>query len=424
MGFDKIKIKQIRGLIVFIAVICLALRYSDEIIAAIGVGVDILAPFILGAVMAFILNLPLRGIENRLLGKWKGKSAEKFKRPIGIIGSILVIIAILTIVISTVVPQIAKTLVDLGNKIPAFMEKIWGELQKLQLDNPQLQSYIGQLQAMELNWDSIINTVVSFLKNGMTSMLSSTVVVAGNIASGFMNTVIAFIFAIYILGQKEKLADQGKRILSAYCKPKWNQYLLKVFSLAYRNFSNFISGQCLEAVILGCMFVVVMAIFGLPYAVLVGVLIAFTALIPIVGAFIGCGVGAFLIMVADPMKALIFIVMFLILQQVEGNLIYPRVVGNSVGLPSMWVLMAVSVGGSLFGVAGMLVFIPLVSTVYILLRDSVNERNALATGTLVAGNGEDKPQRKNYNKNYQNKKYSNHSKNKKSEAIKQENKEK
>ncbi len=378
MGFDKVKIKQIRGMIIFIAVICLALRYSDEIIGALGLGIEILTPFILGAVMAFILNLPLRGIENRLLGKWKGKLADKFKRPIGIVGSILIIIAVLSLVILTVVPQVGKTLVDLGNKIPVFMEKVWVQLQGLQLDNPQLQTYLNQLQEIELNWDSILNGIVSFLKNGMTSMLSSTVVVAGSIVSGVMNTVIAFIFAIYILGQKEKLADQGKRILSAYCKPKWNQYLLKVFGLAYRNFSNFISGQCLEAVILGCMFVVAMTIFRLPYAVLVGVLIAFTALIPIVGAFIGCAVGAFLIMVDDPMKALIFIVMFLVLQQIEGNLIYPRVVGNSVGLPSIWVLMAVSVGGSLFGVAGMLVFIPLLSTFYILLRDSVNERNATA----------------------------------------------
>ncbi len=383
MGFDKVKIKQIRGLILFIAAICLALRYSDEIIGAIGIGIEILTPFILGAVMAFILNLPLRGIENKLLGKWKGKCADKLKRPIGIVGSILVIVAVLTLVILTVVPQVGKTLVELGNKIPAFMENVWAGLQGIQLDNPQLQTYLNQLQQIELNWDSIINGIVSFLKNGMTSMLSSTVVVAGSIVSGVMNTVIAFIFAIYILGQKEKLADQGKRILSAYCKPKWNQYLLKVFSLAYRNFSNFISGQCLEAVILGSMFVVVMTIFGLPYAVLVGVLIAFTALIPIVGAFIGCAVGAFLIMVDDPMKALIFIIMFLILQQIEGNLIYPRVVGNSVGLPSIWVLMAVSVGGSLFGVAGMLAFIPLVSTVYILLRDSVNERNA----AVRKGNG-------------------------------------
>ena len=150
---------------------------------------------------------------------------------------------------------------------------------------------------------------------------------------------------------------------------------MKVCSMLYRNFSNFISGQCLEAVILGMMFVVTMTILGMPYAILVGMLISFTALIPIVGAFIGCFVGAFLILVDTPQKALWFIILFLLLQQIEGNLIYPKVVGSSVGLPAIWVLMAVSVGGSLFGIFGMLSFIPLVSTFYMLLRDDVNERN-------------------------------------------------
>lgn len=191
-----------------------------------------------------------------------------------------------------------------------------------------------------------------------------------------MNLLIGFIFAIYILGQKEILCNQGKRIVSAFFPEHMERFILKIFTLANKNFSNFISGQCTEAVILGCLFVIAMTIFRMPYAILVGVLIAFTALIPIMGAFIGCFVGAFLILVNDPIQAVWFIVMFLIIQQLEGNLIYPKVVGNKVGLPSIWVLMAVSVGGSLFGVAGMLFFIPFVSTIYMLLRDAVNERNA------------------------------------------------
>lgn len=175
--------------------------------------------------------------------------------------------------------------------------------------------------------------------------------------------------------------------------------------LLYVNFSNFVSGQCLEAVILGGMFVVSMTIFQLPYTMMVGVLIAFTALIPIVGAFIGCFVGAFLIFVDNPIRAVVFVVLFLVLQQIEGNLIYPKVVGNKVGLPAIWVLAAVSIGGSLFGIPGMLFFIPLVSTVYILIRDSVNERNRQKEKT---GNKEAKtaPPRRNYrmqnDSNYQN----------------------
>ena len=213
-------------------------------------------------------------------------------------------------------------------------------------------------------------------------MLTSTFSVASGIISGLVNVVIAFIFALYILAQKEKLENQGKRIIAAFLPEKVAGKMLEVCSLLYKSFSSFITGQCMEAVILGMMFVIAMSIFQMPYAFMVGVLIAFTALIPIVGAFIGCGVGAFLILIDNPIQALWFIILFLVLQQIEGNLIYPRVVGNSVGLPSIWVLMAVSLGGSLFGVSGMLFFIPLMSAGYVLLRESVNSRNA-AKGYVV-----------------------------------------
>jgi predicted PurR-regulated permease PerM len=180
--------------------------------------------------------------------------------------------------------------------------------------------------------------------------------------------------------QKEVLADQGKRLMSAYMPQKFFGQVMKVLGILYKNFSKFISSQCLEAVILGALFVLSMTIFRLPYALLVGSLIAVTALIPIVGAFVGCFVGAFLILVENPISALVFVILFLIVQQLEGNLIYPKVVGSSVGLPAIWVLVAVSVGGSLFGVVGVLVFIPITSTVYTLLREDVNERNSKKTG--------------------------------------------
>lgn len=205
-------------------------------------------------------------------------------------------------------------------------------------------------------------------------MLDSTMSAARNIVSGVTTFAIAFVFACYILLQKERLYVQVKKILYAYIPEKRVQKILSVCSLTYKTFSSFLAGQCLEALILGMMFLVVMTIIRLPYALLIGVLIAFTALIPIFGAFIGCVVGAFLILMVDPMKAVLFVIVFLILQQIEGNLIYPKVVGNSVGLPSIWVLAAVSIGGSLMGVVGMLVFIPMVSVLYALLRESVLER--------------------------------------------------
>lgn len=375
MGFDKEKLRQARRMILFIAAILLALKYSETVFGAIGVLIGIMKPFIYGGVIAFILNIPLRFIENKLLKNWKGKIANKVKRPLGIVLSILFVVLIINIVVMTVVPQLGKTLVEIGNQIPVFAAEVVDKLEDISEQYPQLESYIAQLETIEIDWESALNSLVQFMKNGMTNFLSSTVTVAGSIIGGAMNVFIGLIFALYILGQKETLQSQAKRIISAFCPVRVERKILEVCSIAYRNFSNFISGQCTEAVILGMMFVITMTILRMPYAVLVGVLIAFTALIPIVGAFIGCFVGAFLILVNNPVQAVGFVIMFLVLQQIEGNLIYPKVVGNKVGLPSIWVLMAVSVGGSLFGVAGMLFFIPLVSTFYVLLRDTVNERN-------------------------------------------------
>ena len=230
------------------------------------------------------------------------------------------------------------------------------------------------IQTLEFNWDSIIQTAIDFLKNGAGSVLNSTFTVARTVISYLVNFFIGFVFACYILLQKEKLSRQIKKVLYAFLPEKAVQKTLDVASLSYRTFSSFVTGQCLEAVILGTMFFVVMSIFQFPYALLIGVVIAFTALIPIFGAFIGCVIGAFLILVVNPMKALMFIILFLVLQQIEGNLIYPHVVGGSVGLPSIWVLLAVTVGGSLMGVLGMLIFIPLFSVLYALFREFVYKR--------------------------------------------------
>ena len=376
MGFDKEKLKQTRRMILFVAGILLALKYSETVFWAIGVLLEIMKPFLYGGVIAFILNIPLRFIESKILKNWKGKIADRIKRPLSILLSILFVILLINIVIMTVVPQLGKTLVEIGYQIPIFASAVVERLEAVSKEYPQLESYIVELETIEIDWKSAVDSLIQFMKTGMTNFLSSTVTVAGRIIGGTMNLFIGFVFALYILGQKEVLSNQGKRIISAFCPAHMERRILTICSIAYRNFSNFISGQCTEAVILGCMFVITMTIFRMPYAILVGVLIAFTALNPIVGAFIGCFVGAFLILVNNPIQAVGFVVMFLVLQQIEGNLIYPKVVGNKVGLPSIWVLLAVSVGGSLFGVAGMLFFIPLVSTIYMLFRDMVNERNS------------------------------------------------
>lgn len=376
MGFNKEKIRQIIWLMVVAALLILGLIYSNVVFLGIALAFQILMPFLVGGAIAFVLNLPMKAIEEKLFGKLHGKVAKKLKRPISLLLALITLVLVITTVILIVVPQVSKTVSDLSREIPAFIDNVIASLEKLSADYPEIGRQVAMLDQLEINWDSIVDTAISFLQNGVTSMLTSTVSVASSIVGAVVNGVISFIFAFYVLSQKEKLADQSKRVLSAYCSENVCSRVMEVASLLHRNFSKFISGQCLEAIILGSMFVITMSIFRMPYAVLVGVLIAFTALIPIVGAFIGCVVGAFLILIESPILAVWFVILFLVLQQVEGNLIYPKVVGNSVGLPAIWVLMAVSLGGSLFGVAGMLFFIPLMSTCYALLRQSVNKRNA------------------------------------------------
>ena len=230
------------------------------------------------------------------------------------------------------------------------------------------------LNNVEIDWQQILQDMVAFLKSGAGTMLNTTFSAAISIVSGVSTFLIGFIFAIYILLQKETLGRQVKKLLNAFLPEAVTKRVVEITALTERTFSSFLTGQCVEAVILGTMFFIALSLLRLPYALLIGVLIAFTALIPIFGAFVGLGVGVFLMLMVDPMDALIFTITFFVLQQIEGNLIYPYVVGNSVGLPSIWVLVAVTLGGSMMGIVGMLIFIPLCSVLYALLRDEVNVR--------------------------------------------------
>lgn len=392
--WSKENVRQIRNLILFAAVVVLCVMYSGQIVRWIFLGIDILEPFAVGGMIAFVLNLPMKFVEERLLGRWKGKAADKLRRPLSLLAAIVFVAVLIVIVVMAVLPQLGRTINDLGQKIPEFFQQVVAWLGDLERQYPQLGQYLGPFldsgESLEQSWDSmdqLAARLMDFLKEGGVSVITTTIGVASGIIGTFVKGIISFIFALYILAAKEKLADQGKRILHAFAPEKVEKGTLSLCSLLYRNFSHFITGQCVEAVIIGTIFVITMSLFRMPYAVMIGVLIAFTALIPVVGAFIGCILGAFLILVDAPEMAFWFVVLFLIIQQIEGNLIYPRVVGESVGLPAIWVLAAVSVGGSLFGFGGMLVFIPLVSTGYMLLRDEVNARNRRREASGDSGDG-------------------------------------
>lgn len=370
MDLNKKNMKNIMLLIVFAVLFYVGVQRIESVAAGFSFVVSIVFPFLLGAAMAFILNVPMSFMEKRLFSKTKGK-AKKLKRPICLVLAILFVVAILWIVLLVVIPEVASTVTSLSANIEAALIKLQRWAMDIFEDNKQIEVWIASLQ---FDWDGIIHTAFGFLKNGAGNVLNSTMTVAKTVINSVMNFCVAFVFACYILLQKEKLAVQIRKILYAFFSKKVVTKVLDIASLSYKTFANFVTGQCCEAVILGTMFFISMSILRFPYALLVGVLIAFTALIPIFGAFIGCFLGTFLILVADPMKAIAFVILFLVLQQVEGNLIYPHVVGGSVGLPSIWVLVAVTVGGSLMGIVGMLVFIPICSVLYALFREMVYKR--------------------------------------------------
>ena len=373
MNLNKENLKKIRGLIVFTVILLIALWNYSLILDVLGQGVGIVYPFLLGGAIAFVINVPMSFFEEKLFQNQMMKNkkvAQRLARPDSLIITLIVVVSVIGLVVFGVLPKLGDTFISIGKGIQSFMPKAQSWAEEIFHNNKEIKEW---LDSLTLDWDKIINEVVKFFTSGASSVLGSTFVVARRIASGITTFVIAFVFACYILLQKEKLNIQIRKVMYAYMKEDLVKKVLDVCSLSYRTFSNFLTGQCLEAVILGTMFVICMGILQMPYAMLIGVLIAFTALIPIFGAFIGCVVGAFLILTVAPMKALVFVIMFLILQQIEGNLIYPRVVGSSVGLPSIWVLAAVSIGASLMGIVGMLVFIPIVSVLYALLRRDVYE---------------------------------------------------
>jgi predicted PurR-regulated permease PerM len=378
LELDRRNIRKIRGLIVFTLVILIGLYRFEIILNAIGFIWDILFPFILGCAIAFILSVPMERIHKLIfvkpLAQATGKKAQRLKKlanPVCLLVSILLVLALLFVVTAVVLPQLTSTVTDLAQALPEKVPLLVAKLEGFLAAYPDGMSWLENIQ---IDWQQMINGVADFFKTGANTFFDSTLGVAKGILSAFATFFIGFIFACYILLQKETLGRQMRKLLIAFLPEKNAGQVIEICALTHRIFTSFLTGQCLEAVILGALFFIAMAIFQFPYALLVGVLIAFASLIPIFGAFVGCIIGTFLILTVNPTQAVSFVVMFLILQQIEGNLIYPRVVGGSVGLPPIWVLAAVTVGGSLFGVAGMLIFIPMVSVIYTLLRETTNYR--------------------------------------------------
>ncbi len=328
------------------------------------------APFVVGAALAFILNVPMRGFE----GWFKGLKMPKLRRGIALVLTLISVGLVIAGVVMLLIPQIESTVQDIVRKLPPFFERAQTMIWQFLEERPELMDLIKQIGVETIDWKALIQKALDYVETGVSSVLSGTISAVSSLVGVIYDGVVSIVFAIYCLCSKETLARQGRKLLYAIAPEKAADEIIRILRMTNSSFSNFITGQCLEAVILGLMFVVAMLIFRMPYIPLISVLIAVTALVPMVGAFVGCVLGAFFILVNDPMQAVFFVIMFLIIQQIEGNLIYPRVVGSSIGLPGMWVLLAVAVGGELFGMGGMLMMVPFASVLYTLAKEYTNKR--------------------------------------------------
>lgn len=348
------------------------LHETERVQSFFGTVSGVVAPFVFGGVLAFILNVPMRAIETGMLKRINKKG---LKRLVSVILTFIAMLLVVALVFWLLIPQIVATVNSLLPSLYDFLTKAEAFVKDLLSDNPQLMDWLTANTNFEnISWASMVEKALSVVGNSVSTIVSGAISAIGSIFSGLFNAIIAIVFSIYCLFQKETLARQGRKLLYAFLQERTADRIVRILRLTNSTFSNFLSGQCVEVCILGTLFAISMAIFRMPYIPLISVLIAVTAFIPIVGAWTGCILGAFLILVKDPMLAVWFVIMFLVIQQVENSMIYPRVVGTSVGLSGMWVLVAVSIGGELMGVLGMFLMIPVVSVLYTLVQELTNKK--------------------------------------------------
>lgn len=366
---EKIFIK--RALLV--AVLVLIIINFTTVIGAIKKIYNIIFPLILGFIIAYILNIIVNILE-KYYPKTDNKYLAKLKKPICLLLSFIIITLVIILVVNLVVPQVVETISELFDTLPTYIDKIIDWAKKYEDTFPALKSFINKNNLNNLNKDKIVDNVVGYIKENWGGIVSSSISIISNISSGLINLFISLFFSIYLLANKETILKQLERVQLAFMEKEKIEKVNKVLSITNQTFSSFIIGQFTEAIVLGSLCTLGMLVFRFPYASSVGVFVGVTSLIPIIGAFIGGAVGILLILAVDPIKALFFVIFLLVLQQLEGNLIYPKVVGSSIGLPGIWVFAAVTIGGGLGGIVGMMVSVPTFATIYKLLRIETQER--------------------------------------------------
>ncbi len=368
---NKIEIDYKKTLkLVIIAIIAYwILNHYQIVLSLLSKLLSVLMPFIIGCMIAFVLNVLMIRIEKQLSKVIVNPKLKILKRVLSILGSIALVVGVVAIIIILIIPELVSAIKVIALSLPEVIDNLqnWTDSHSIYL--PQLENLINQIDV-----ESLGNELSKFAKTEFSGVLDSTIDILAVIVNGIVNFVLGLVFAIYILMSKETLKDQTKRLINAYLPSKVADNIFEVARLSRTTFSNFIIGQTVEAFILGALCTIGMIILGLPYAPMVGSLVGITAFIPIIGAFIGGAIGAFMIFTVDYMQAFIFIIFLVVLQQLEGDLIYPRVVGSTIGLPSIWVLFAVTVGGSLWGITGVLLGVPIVSVIYSLVKIQVKNR--------------------------------------------------
>lgn len=365
------KTKQFIQRGVIVAVLCLLVVHFKDIL---GWGNNLFAvayPLILGSIFAYVLNILMVRLELIFFPKSSNQLIVKSRRPICIVLSLALLVLIIIFVLYLVIPQVVNCFVIISKDVPKAVEKVIDFLIEKSDELPALQK---QLTELNLDWGSIFNKISSGLMVGTKGILASATTMVGSFVGTVADIVIGLVFSLYILACKEDVGDKLNRVLRAFLKSNIYEKLTYVAKVVHQSFSSFIVGQVTEAVILGTLCALGMSLLRLPYAGSIGALVGLTALIPVFGAYIGAVLGAFMIVTVEPKQALVFLIFLVVLQQVEGNLIYPKVVGSSIGLPGIWVLAAIMIGSGLGGVAGMLIGVPVAASVYKLLRSATKKK--------------------------------------------------
>lgn len=373
MNLDRKKLLRIGGLL-FLLYLCI--HYWDGLIGLLLSALSATGPLIFGFIIAYFVNILMSVYERFYFTKSKSKAVRLSRRPVCMLLAFSSLLFIIAFVIILILPELVACVQLLANEIPEVWNQFFSWLEE-NLGEERLDELMEMLGASSWDWQDITQKVGSWFVSGLGQAMTVITNVLTGMFSAITTFVVGAIFSIYLLIGKEKLLEQLHRVTHHYLKDKWGKKISYVASVLNHSFRSFIVGQCIEAVILGALCTLGMHIFRFPYANMIGALIGFTALIPVVGAYLGAGIGAFMIFTVAPIKTLFFLIFIVVLQQIEGNIIYPRVVGASIGLPGVWVLAAVTVGGGLLGVGGMLLGVPLASAAYKLLKDDLADESPL-----------------------------------------------